>query len=51
MARAWSGTFCVITLPAAIYAPSPISTGAISVELLPTNAPSAIFVSCFFFPS
>jgi hypothetical protein len=34
-----------------MYAPGPISTGAISTESLPTNAASPIVVRCFATPS
>ena len=37
-----AGTVCVITEPAAIYAPAPTSTGATMVELLPTTDLSPI---------
>jgi len=41
----------VIDEPAAMYAPSPTRTGAISCESLPMNAPSSITVGCLCTPS
>src|ERR1035441_4748071 len=46
-ASASGGTASVIPEPAAVYASSPISTGATSVELLPMNAPLPMIVRCF----
>ena len=45
------GTASVITEPAARYAPSPISMGATSVELLPTKTLLPMVVLCLFTPS
>src|ERR1022692_1148751 len=49
--NASAGTSLVMTDPAARYAPSPTSTGATSVELLPMNAPAPILVLCLLDPS
>ena len=46
-----AGTSLPIALPAATYAPGPISTGAISTVSLPTNAASPTVVWCLFTPS
>src|SRR5258707_15185857 len=46
-----AGTFLVIAEPAAIYAPSPIFTGAMSTESLPTKTRLPIVVWCLFTPS
>src|SRR5882757_1670798 len=46
-----AGTFLLIAEPAAIYAPSPIFTGAMSTESLPTKTRLPIVVWCLFTPS
>jgi hypothetical protein len=46
-----AGTFSVIVEPAAMYAPSPIRTGATSVESLPMNALFPILVAYLWKPS
>src|SRR5260370_4136827 len=43
-----AGTFSVIAEPAAMYAPSPILTGATSTESLPTKQRFTIVVLCLF---
>ena len=45
-ASALAGTSLVMEEPAPMYAPSPIESGATSVELLPTKDPSPICVRC-----
>src|SRR5690606_35128331 len=51
MVRVSAGALRVITEPAPIVAPGPISTGATSAELEPMKAPSPITVADLFAPS
>ena len=51
IASAPQGTFSVTTEPAAMNAPSPMSTGATMVELLPTNTRLPSRERCFTLPS
>ena len=45
------GTSSVMTDPAAVYAPSPIVTGATNIVSLPMRTESPITVRCLFSPS
>ena len=47
MARESGGTSSVMVLPAAVYAPSPMVTGATRLVLQPINAPSPMVVRNF----